>query len=391
VRVLIVNAHGDDRSCGGAERAVIELTDQLTRLGVEVDYLQAFPSRVQGGDVERTILHRTDWRDDPTRRMKNHLGSLLALPGGSLQRAIARHRPDIVHTHNLPGIDTGVWEVSRRLGLPVIHTIWDYYLLCPRVSLIRRDGGPCHPSPLLCGLRTRRLARWSSAVSHVIGCSQYVIDMHAHHFPQAGLHVLRNPIVLPEAGPVRPPRKRPTVLGYIGSLDRIKGVHLLLEAAPRLESLGFSLRIAGDGRLRDEVARAAEQSANVEWDGAVLGERKRRFFEACDLGLVPSVWAEPGGPTFTMVEWLAAGRPVLVSNRGGLGEIAGVYSGSVPIEPTVDSIVDLVAGLRESARWDELVAAVRPIDSKLEAEEWAKAHETLYRSITVQAHRRKPA
>jgi glycosyltransferase involved in cell wall biosynthesis len=383
VRVLMVNGHGDDPSCGGAERAMFELTDRLIRLGIEVVFLQAFPSRVRGADVERIILHRTDWRDDPTRRVKDHLGSVLALPAGSLQRAIARHRPDIVHTHNLPGIGTGVWEVSRRLGLPVIHTIWDYHLLCPRASLTRRDGRTCRPSPLLCGFRTRRLARWTSAVSHVIGCSQYVIDLHAQYFPHAGFHVLRNPVVVPDAGSVRPPRKRPRVLGYIGALDRIKGVHLLLEAAPRLESLGFRLRIAGDGRLRDEVARAVEQSANVEWAGAVLGEQKRRFFEACDLGLVPSVWAEPGGPTFTMVEWLAAGRPVLVSTRGGLGEIAGVYPGSVPLDPNVDSIVELVAGLRESARWNELVAAVRPIDSELEAEEWAKAHETLYRSIIV--------
>jgi glycosyltransferase involved in cell wall biosynthesis len=236
---------------------------------------------------------------------------------------------------------------------------------------------------MLCGLRTRRLARWAPAVSHVIGVSQYVLDLHARLFPRAELHLIRHPTVTSRSGEVRPPRARPTVLGYIGSLERIKGVHLLLAAAPRLASLGFSLRIAGEGRLRDEVARAVEQSANVEWDGAVLGERKQRFFEACDLGLVPSVWAEPGGPTFTMVEWLAAGRPVLVSERGGLGEVAGVYSGSVPIEPTVDSIVESVAALCEPSRWNELVAAVRPIASEpeAEAEEWAVRHEALYLSM----------
>jgi glycosyltransferase involved in cell wall biosynthesis len=207
-----------------------------------------------------------------------------------------------------------------------------------------------------------------------------VVDLHAHHFPHAGFHVLRNPIVVP-AGSLRPPRKRPTVLGYLGALDRIKGVHLLLEAAPRLESMGFRLRIAGEGRLRDEVARAAAQSPNVEWDGTVLGESKRRFFEECDLGVVPSVWAEPGGPTFTMAEWLSGGRPVLVSNRGGLGEVAGVYPGSIPVEPTVDSIVESVAGLREPERWNELVAVVRAIGSDQEAEEWAARHEALYRSM----------
>jgi glycosyltransferase involved in cell wall biosynthesis len=379
--VLIVNAHGDDASCGGAERAVGELTDRLLAHGFEVSYIQAFPSRVQGRNLDRTILHRSDWRDDPVRRLRNHAGSVLSLPANRLMSVIADHRPDLVHTHNLPGVDTGVWEAARRLELPVVHTIWDYYLLCPRVSLTRRDGRPCRPNPLLCGFRTRRLARWTRAVSHVIGCSQYVIDVHAELFADAAFHVFRNPIVLP-ARASRPPQDRPTVLGYIGSLDRIKGVDVLLEAAPRLDELGFTLRLAGDGRLRGEVARAAKTDPNVEWAGMVLGQEKWRFLESCDLGIVPSVWAEPGGPTFTMAEWLAAGRPVLVSSRGGLGEVAGVYSGSVAVDPTVDAIVEPIAALRRPGVWDELVARVRPIEG-LGAEQWAEEHVALYRSMAA--------
>jgi glycosyltransferase involved in cell wall biosynthesis len=376
-----VNAHGDDASCGGAEQLVVELTDQLDARGIEVSYLQAFPSRIRCRDVERTVLHRTDWRDDSTRRLKNHAGSVLGFPTGTLKRAIAEHRPDIVHTHNLPGIDTGIWEAAHRLGLPVVHTIHDYYLLCPRVSLTRADGRPCRPSPLLCGLRTRRLARWAPAVSHVVGCSQYVVDVHAHLFPTAASHVFRNPIVVP-ARPSRPVRARPTVVGYIGSLDRIKGVDLLLEASSRLAPLGVTLRLAGDGRLREDVARAAASSANVEWAGRVIGEDKWRFLESCDLGLVPSVWAEPGGPTFTMAEWLAAGRPVLVSNRGGLGEVAGVYPGSMPIEPTVGSIVSSISSLGDASRWADLVAEVEPIEGQ-GVEEWAEGYLALYRSVTA--------
>src|SRR5712691_222747 len=377
----MVSVYGDDPSAGGVEKLLMELSGRLAARGIEVSYLQSFSRRPAAGDFERTILHRTDWRDDRLRRLKNHVGDVLARPGGELERAVTRHRPDVVHTHNLVGIGTGVWEVCRRLGLPVVHSLHDYYLFCPRVTLMRRDVEPCRPSPMLCGLRTRRLARWAPAVSHVTGVSQHVLDLHARLFPRAEFHLIRHATVASSPGDVRAPRARPTVLGYIGYLDPIKGVHLLLEAAPRLESLGFSLRIAGEGRLRDEVGRAAEQSANVEWDGVVQGEQKRRFFEACDLGLVPSVWVEPGGPTFTMVEWLGAGRPVLVSNRGGLGEVAGVYPGSIPVEPTVDSIVESVAELREPERWNELVAAVRPVDSELDAEEWAQRHEALYRSM----------
>jgi glycosyltransferase involved in cell wall biosynthesis len=381
VRVLIVNGHGDDPSCGGAERVVAALASHLTAHGMQVAYLQAFPQRLPGLDVERTVLHGRDWRDDRAQRLKSHVGSALAAAGASLEGAVARHEPDLVHTHNLQGIGTGVWEVCRRLGIPVVHTIHDYYLLCPRVTLTKRDGSPCRPSPLVCGFRTRRLARWAPAVSQVIGCSQYVLDLHAHLFPTADFHVLRNPVEPPLLAQLPAPRKQPSVLGYLGSLDRVKGVHLLLEAAPRLASLGFSLRLAGDGRLREDVATVVEANRHVRWEGPLFGEEKRRFLADCDLGVVPSIWAEPGGPTFTMVEWLAAHRPVLVSDRGGLGEVAGVYPGTVAVPPEVDAIVDAVAGVRDGPRWGELVEAAAgdpPIDTTAS---WAGKQETLYRRL----------
>jgi glycosyltransferase involved in cell wall biosynthesis len=169
-------------------------------------------------------------------------------------------------------------------------------------------------------------------------------------------------------------------VGYIGSLERIKGVQLLLEAAPRIEESGLTLRIAGDGSLRDDVAAAA-RSTDVIWDGPVTGEPKRRFFEGCDFGIVPSVWAEPGGPTFTMVEWLAAGRPVLVSSRGGLGEVGDRYPGSSTVEPTVDSIVRSVQTMIEPGRWNEAVAGARRGGEGKDLEEWGAEHERIYRSV----------
>jgi glycosyltransferase involved in cell wall biosynthesis len=378
----MVSSHGDDPSAGGVEKLLAELSQRLTAGGTDVAYLQAFPPRGAVADVERTVLHQSDWRDDQVRRVRNHLDDLLSLPRDTLEEAIRRYRPDVVHTHSLPGITTAVWEVSRRLGVPVVHSLHDYYLFCPRASLTRRDASPCRPSPLLCGVRTRRLMRWSAAVSQVIGVSQYVLDLHAPLFSHAQLHVLRHPLAAADVGDVRPPRRSPAVLGYIGSLDRIKGVHLLLDAAPRLARLGVGLRLAGRGRLDEDVKAAVRQYDNVEWDGAVLGEQKRRYLEACDIGVVPSVWAEAGGPTFTMIEWLAAGRPALVSSRGGLAEVVGRNPGWIPIEPTVDSIVDAVADLRDSARWRAVLSSIGPMGSDREIDGWAERHEAIYRSLT---------
>jgi len=379
VRILIANAHGDDASSGGAERLVRDLGQGLEARGAEVSLLQSFPSREPGGSFERIVLHRSDWRDDRARRVRNHLGDLASRPHAELDEALARAAPDLVHTHNLPGMSTAIWEAARRRGIPVVHTIHDYWLLCPRTTLTKRDATPCRPSPFLCGARTRRLARWGGAVSQLIGVSQWAIDLHASLFPAATAHLIRHPLATdPEASP--PSEPTPATLGYIGSLERIKGVHLLLEAAPRLAEIGVRLRLAGRGALEDRVADTVAAHENVAWEGAVHGEEKQRFFAGCDLGIVPSVWAEPGGPTYTMVEWLAARRPVLASTRGGLGEVAGTYGGSAAVEPSADAVVGAVSELLEPRRWQALVAGLRPADSRAETEQWLDRHLAVYRS-----------
>jgi hypothetical protein len=84
VRVLILDAHGDDASW--AKRAVGGLTDQLVGRGFDVAYLLAFASpRPEGVTSKRTVLHRTDRRSRSARA--NHIGSFSASARGTLKRA----------------------------------------------------------------------------------------------------------------------------------------------------------------------------------------------------------------------------------------------------------------------------------------------------------------
>ena len=327
--------------------------------------LAAFPGEADA------VLHATDWRDDRLRRLRNHAGDVLAQPDAALERAVLASRPELVHTHNLSGISTAAWAVAARHGLPVVHTLHDYWLLCPRVTLTARDGSPCSPSPLLCGFRTRRLARWAGAVRAAIGVSRFVLARHAGLLGHAALHVVRHPVLPPPAAPA-PPRPVPTTLGYIGSLDRIKGVELLLEA----DLAGLRLRVAGDGRLRGRV-----EAAGIDYAGVVSGERKRAFLAHCDIGIVPSVWDEPGGPPYTVIEWLAAGRPVLASRRGGLGEALDGLPGAIGIEPTPDAITGALRSLVEPTAWAAAVAAVGPIGSPDDLDRWLDDHERIYAAV----------
>ena len=382
LRVLLVHSHGTDLTFGGAERHVAQLADGLAARGVETRVLSAFPGQSTLPPERTRVLHASDWRADRSRRLRNHVGDVLSRPSRELEEAVEWSGADVVHTNNLPGITTGIWEVCRRAGIAVVHTLHDYHLLCPRVTLLRPNGQACNPHPLLCGLRSRRMARWAPAVSHVIGVSRFVLLAHAHLFPRAKLELVHLPVDLYDAR-LAPPRGRLETLGFIGALEPIKGVDQLLLAVPALAELGCRVRVAGSGRLRSDVEAAARRYPSLEYEGVVTGSQKDAFLESCDAGILPSVWNEPGGPPYAVLEWLTVGRPVLVSPRGGLGEAIGDgVAGLFRVEPTAEGIVAAVRTLTDDKElWADSVALVRPPISSVDGlESWLDAHERIYRA-----------
>ena len=50
--------------------------------------------------------------------------------GRVVGRILDAERPDLVHTHNIVGFSGAVWQAAKRRGLPLVHTIHDYSLLC---------------------------------------------------------------------------------------------------------------------------------------------------------------------------------------------------------------------------------------------------------------------
>jgi glycosyltransferase involved in cell wall biosynthesis len=363
LRILLVNANGADVSAGGAERYTADLAAGLLARGHEVKLLAAAPSRAVTVDVPTTVLHHADWRDSIGRRVANRAADFRASPSPGLEQAVRTAAPDVVHTGTLPGITTAVWEVAAGTAIPVVHTLHDYYLLCARTTLTRRDGSPCATDGKYCAFRSRRLLRHGRFVSQLIGVSEHMVDMHRAVLPGAETHVVRHPL---GSTPARPAHMPPRSLGYIGRLEREKGVEVLIEAAEQLHAQGITVRIAGAGSLRPALERTP-----VEYAGVVEGDAKQRFLESCDAGVVPSLWLEPGGPPYSVLEWLSTGRPVLVSVRGGLVEAPDLFGGVRGFEPTPEALVAAFQQLGYEA-------VPEPRDGQADRARWLDDHERIY-------------
>jgi glycosyltransferase involved in cell wall biosynthesis len=374
VRILLANAYGADRFYGGAERYVRELRDGASARGHTVAVLSAFPARSDESQTLRT-LHDRDWQTSTVRRGLNHAEDWLGtLPRGADQ-VLAELEPDLLHTNTLPGMSTGIWELARRRGIPVVHTIHDYHLLCPRSSLTRRDGSPCHPHPLLCGARSRRLSHWKAGVRSVIGVSRHVLGRHQDFFdPQLPQTLVRPPrMPVPGTEQATSPAGL-TRLGYLGTLNADKGVAMLLSAAPELARRGVTLRIAGGGPLEDEVRSAR----GVDYVGRLQGEEVGHFLASCDAGVVASQWEDPA--PFTPLEWLAAGRPVLATTNGGLPELAEL-GGVRTFDGSSTGLLDAIDALSDASPFSALVQTVPATNGDADLGRWLDEHLAVYTGV----------
>jgi glycosyltransferase involved in cell wall biosynthesis len=115
------------------------------------------------------------------------------------------------------------------------------------------------------------------------------------------------------------------------------GVGLLLDAWAELDGelpAGSTLLLAGDGPLRDELARRATEprlAGRVRVLGEVSEEELVDVYRASDVAAVPSLEFEGFG--LVVLEAAACGTPSLVSDVGGLPEAVHELDLALVIEP----------------------------------------------------------
>ncbi|NTV22233.1 MAG: glycosyltransferase family 4 protein [Candidatus Yonathbacteria bacterium] len=110
---------------------------------------------------------------------------------------------------------------------------------------------------------------------------------------------------------------------YVGRLEKYKGVDYLLQAFSEvlIHVPQAQLIIAGDGSMRKDLEQEAQAlgiTNNVTFLGRISREALINIYTQASCVVIPSIWFE----TFGMVglEAMSIGRPVIVSDVGGISE-----------------------------------------------------------------------
>ena len=335
VHVALVNTLYHPDELGGAERSVRVLAQALQQQGQQVTVVRAGPDdrdyAVDGVTVLQRRTRNLYWFFDGQRhpaasRLAWHaVDAFNPMQVDGLAQLFQQRQVDVVHTHNLLGLSVATWAAATRVRIPIVHTTRDYYLMCQR-STMRKRAGACQRSCTRCRWFTWSRRRLSASVAPVVGVSDSILATHvgAGYFPNAARQVIYNAVGhMPAADhegngavqAVTPGVQR--VVGYLGRLEEPKGIELLIDAWCLAARPGWTLKIAGRGEPAYEAhQRQLAGDLPIEFLGTV---RADEFLRGVDLLVVPSVWEEPMGRV--VVESYLAGKPVIVTDRGGLPEL----------------------------------------------------------------------
>ncbi len=235
-----------------------------------------------------------------------HLGFMFQLFAASL-RSRGRDR-----CYFIPDSGAGLWlnipeALILRLGF---SEVWLHHHVFSYVR--KRD------------LRMALILRLIGSKARHIVLGQAMAKGLEHHYSANQLTILNNANFVVDA-PTGHVRKSLSCVGFLGNITRSKGIALYMDTLRQLEASGNPVQalIAGpikDLDLRREIeAFCAEKPDARKWIGPVKGAEKQSFFNQIDTLLFPSLYANEALPV-TIYEALAAGIPVLATDRGCISE-----------------------------------------------------------------------
>ncbi len=403
MKVLLINSLYHPVRYGGAERSVQYLAESLIDCGHDVVVTTLGPNKadpvgVTGGvKVIRLPLRNLYWPfdDKPRPAPLPKLWSAIDAYNPAMERAvfdiIRRENPSIVHTNNLHGFSVAAWRAAKRNNKPVLHTLRDYYLVCGR-STRWRVGGICKATCLPCRAFLATRARCTPWVDGVVGNSQFILDLHRDLgcFVQAKFRqAIHSPCPLaphPRAFDIGVPRRK-LIFGFLGRLQPIKGVDLLLRTFLQRSDNRWKLLIAGDGppHYKNRLHALGKNSAHddsIEFLGQTNADE---FFERIDILCAPSLWEEP--LSRAVIEAAARGIPVIASRRGGHPEVVDHGRTGLLFEP--DEPRSLAKAIDLFFEQPELIArlgAAAYIQAEArKPERIARQYDELYQSLVAAA------
>ncbi|MGQ9551855.1 MAG: glycosyltransferase family 4 protein [Candidatus Bathycorpusculaceae bacterium] len=313
------------RIIGGISPHVYYLSRSLARSGVKVYVVTCdFPGAPSHEVIDGVEVYRVDSYKNPSPDfatwvylMNVNMQKEAAALVSSLDRKVS-----VFHAHDwlVATAGIGLKHVFRKPLLATIHS----------TEVGRRDGIHSDYERMI-----HETEAWLTYEAwKVICCSDYMVShvRWAFGLPPDKLVMISNGVNAETYAKVEGENLRTfrekfalpeeRIVLFVGRLVYEKGVHVLVNAAPKvLEKVNAKFIIVGNGYMKEQLSSLVKSMGlthKILFAGFVDDETLVKLQKCADVSVVPSLF-EPFG--IVALEAMAAKSPVVASDTGGLSEI----------------------------------------------------------------------
>jgi glycosyltransferase involved in cell wall biosynthesis len=387
MKILQISHGLPPKETAGVELYTFYLSKALVRLNHQVHVFcreedpekEEFSARQEEMDGLRVtrVVNNLTRIDGPRTFYENHFFDQ------TFSKTLKQEKPDLVHFQHFIALSAHLVRMAKEEGYPVVLTLHDFFILCHRIHLLKRDNRLC-PGPLYglecisClddfytlkprDLRTRLFLRGKNILPFpfikwtkrffippkylgmqgyeafhryrymyelfkipevLLTPSAFVRDQFLRYYPSFRSKIKVLPLgIFPIEGQRRPkPGDGRIRFCYFGNILPIKGVHLLIDAFKTLPMGKAHLTIYGSRNPWTETyydrLKGSTNGFSIDFRGPFKRESLAEALSDQDVVVLPSIC--PESFSFVIREANSLGLPVIASRIGAVPE--GVKEG----------------------------------------------------------------
>lgn len=251
---------------------------------------------------------------------------------------IGKEQPDIVHIGHSMRLSEFI-KAAKRIKIPYLLTVTDFFLLCPKVVLSDISGNLCagpnggktckkNCPELPRNMISERLQHASDIIKNaekIISPSNFVASIFCNSISGLEVKVIKHGISYSYITSNERKYKDgdDICFGYAGSLEYHKGIHTLIKAFKDIQNENIRLKIYGSGsdeKYVNEIKLMSNTDDRISFCGIYTKEETGKILSDIDVIVIPSLCYE--SYSLILHEAIACNVPAIVSNAGGLAEVA---------------------------------------------------------------------
>ena len=339
MKVLLVNKFHYKK--GGSETYYFALAEALKKNGHEVIFFSMNDEKNIDCDQKEYFVSNSAYNGGLKQKIKMIMNLTYSKETyKKLNSLLEKEKPDLailnlVHRQ----LTLSVIDALKKHNVKIYWTMHDLITVCPNYTMLDNNGNICEKclngnynhcfkgncvkgSKLMSYLATReakviKKKKWYDDVDLFICPSEfYKNKLKEANFTKSEIICMRNPLPLDTKYELND--KDEGYVLYFGRLSKEKGVKLLIDS---MKSFNYKLIVLGTGPIKEELENYVKEEniKNVELLGFKQGEELTNYIRNSRCVVLPSSWYENG--PYSAMEAMALGKPLIVSNNGGLPEL----------------------------------------------------------------------